>query len=99
MKKPTVFHTDDWIKITKKHFGKNVKSIFFDNDRGEFKLDYFNSTSAKFILDIFMKLQTFRKDEINIKVKWHYAKPDLDMKESGEEFAEMTGIPFEYIAT
>jgi len=65
----------------------------------EFKLDYFNSTSAKFILDILMKLQTFRKDEINIKVKWHYDKPDLDMKESGEEFAAMTGIPFEYIAT
>ncbi|MBL4658679.1 MAG: DUF1987 domain-containing protein [Flavobacteriales bacterium] len=64
----------------------------------EFRLEYFNSTSAKFLLDIFMKLATFRKDDINIKVNWHYDEPDIDMKESGEEFAEMTGLPFEYIA-
>jgi len=63
----------------------------------EFRLEYFNSTSAKFLLDIFMKLASFRKDEIMIKVNWHYDEPDIDMKESGEEFAEMTGLPFEFL--
>ena len=65
----------------------------------EFNFEYFNSTSAKFILDIFKKLNSFQKDNINIKVRWHYAKQDIDMKESGEEFAQMAGIPFEFIAT
>ena len=70
----------------------NVDAVF------EFRLEYFNSTSAKFLLDIFIKLQSFRKDNINISVQWYYDEPDIDMKESGEEFAEMTGIPFEFIA-
>ena len=63
-----------------------------------FKLEYFNSTSAKFILDILLKLESFRKDNVKIKVVWHYEEPDIDMKESGEEFAEMTGIPFEFVS-
>ena len=64
----------------------------------EFKLEYFNSTSAKFILDILLKLESFQKDNVKIKVVWQYDEPDIDMKESGEEFAEMTGIPFEFIS-
>jgi hypothetical protein len=34
---------------------------------------------------------------MNVTVKWYYEELDIDMKESGEEFASMTGIPFEYI--
>ena len=63
----------------------------------EFRFEYFNSTSAKFILDILKKIETFRKDDMNVTVKWYYEEPDIDMKESGEEFASMTGVPFEYI--
>lgn len=63
----------------------------------EFRFEYFNSTSAKFILDILKKIETFRNDDMNVTVKWYYEEPDIDMKESGEEFASMTGIPFEYI--
>jgi len=63
----------------------------------EFRFEYFNSTSAKFILDMLIKLETFRKDGINIQVRWYYDELDIDMKESGEEFAKMTGIPFEFI--
>jgi len=75
-------------------------SKFDDNSNStvfEFRLDYFNSTSAKFILDILKKIETFRKDDMNVTVKWYYEELDIDMKESGEEFASMTGIPFEYI--
>src|SRR3989304_608077 len=54
-------------------FGNKGQDKFF-----EFKLEYFNSTSAKFLLDIFKKLGEFKKDDINIKVKWHYAKLDID---------------------
>ncbi|HHZ64253.1 MAG TPA: DUF1987 domain-containing protein [Flavobacteriales bacterium] len=75
-------------------------SKFDDNSNStvfEFRLDYFNSTSAKFILDILKKIEIFRKDDMNVTVKWYYEELDIDMKESGEEFASMTGIPFEYI--
>jgi len=63
----------------------------------EFKLTYFNSISSVFILDIFKKIKMFRKEELGFKVKWYYDEPDLDMKESGEEFSKMIGFPFEII--
>ena len=53
----------------------------------EFKLEYFNSTSAKFILDIFHKLEKIQKEGCDVEVVWHYDKRDTDMKESGEEFS------------
>ena len=52
-------------------FGKNTEVVF------EFKFEYFNSTSAKFILDILNKIERFRKENIDIKVKWYYDEPDL----------------------
>ena len=52
----------------------------------DFKLEYFNSTSAKFILDIFYQLERIKKDGFEVEVVWNYDKRDTEMKESGEEF-------------
>ena len=64
----------------------------------EFRFEYFNSTSAKFILDILKKIKKYREDNVNVNVKWYYDEPDIDMKDSGEEFSKMTGMPFELIS-
>ena len=53
-----------------------------------FKLEYFNSTSAKFILDIFYQLEKIHKEGCDAEIIWHYDKRDTDMKESGEEFSK-----------
>ena len=53
----------------------------------EFKLDYFNSTSAKFILDIFYQLEKIQKQGCEVEIVWCYDKRDTDTKESGEEFS------------
>ena len=64
----------------------------------EFKLEYFNSTSAKFILDIFYKLDKMQKDGYDVEVVWNYDKRDTDMKESGEEFSNyVPGLPVRYV--
>ena len=63
----------------------------------EFKFEYFNSTSARYILDILEKIGEFHKAKIDIKVKWYYVD-ELDIKESGEEFLKIMNIPFEIIA-
>lgn len=45
-----------------------------------FKLDYFNSTSAKFILDIFSKLSRLKDfDSVQTIINWHYFELDEDM--------------------
>ena len=67
----------------KEHFGKNRRMTF------QFKLSYFNSTSAKFIGDVLSILDKYCQDGFEVRVKWFYQSEDLDMKESGEEFLKM----------
>ena len=39
----------------------------------------------------------FRREKMDIKVKWYYDEIDTDMMESGEEFSKMTGVPIEIV--
>jgi hypothetical protein len=34
-----------------------------------------------------------------VMVRWHYPEEDEDMKEAGEEYAEMVDVPFEMVCT
>lgn len=62
-----------------------------------FSFEYFNSLSAKFILDICKKLSRLRSDGDNIIVKWHYEEDDDDMHEVGQEMSRISKLPFEYV--
>ena len=63
----------------------------------EFRFDYFNSTSAKFIMDIIKELDSINANGNEISIKWHYFEMDEDMKESGEEFSKLVTIPLELV--
>lgn len=65
--------------------------------RFNFKLDYFNSSSAKFISDILVVLKDFNEKGIQFKVYWYFEDGDDDMKEVGEDFSEMISFPFNFI--
>ena len=62
-----------------------------------FNFDYFNSTSAKFILDFCKKLGKLHSDGHNLNVRWHYEEDDEDMLEVGQEMSRMSKIPFAFI--
>lgn len=62
-----------------------------------FKLDYFNSSSYKPFLDILLKLEGIKNAGKEILIQWHYKEGDWDIKEAGEEFAEIVDLPFSYI--
>ena len=62
-----------------------------------FKLDYFNSTSAKYIMDILLVLKQFVDDGYKVNVEWHYDKRDDDMLDAGNEFSDTVDMKFEYI--
>jgi hypothetical protein len=59
------------------------------------KLEYFNTASSKLILDILLKLEEIFQNGTQIKVVWNYLSTDSDMKEAGEEYSEIVGLPFE----
>jgi len=62
-----------------------------------FRFEYFNSLSAKFILDICKKLSRLRSDGNNIIVQWHYEEDDDDMHEVGQEMSRISRFPFEFV--
>ncbi len=62
-----------------------------------FKLDYFNSSSAKFISDILVIVKDFNENGIRFKIYWYFEDGDDDMKEVGEDFSDMISFPFNYI--
>jgi hypothetical protein len=61
------------------------------------KMDYFNTASAKMILDLFFKLEDFKDENFPALIKWHYLEEDEDMLEAGEEFKEIVELDFEFV--
>ncbi len=57
-----------------------------------FKLEYFNTSSSKLILDILSKLETID----GAQVTWYFHEDDEDMEEAGEEFSELVDLQFEF---
>lgn len=64
-----------------------------------FKLGYFNSSSAKFILDIMNIAREQYEKGLNIVVEWFYQEDDEDMKEAGEDFADFCEMEFKFFET
>jgi hypothetical protein len=62
-----------------------------------FDFEYFNSTSAKYILDVFKILHGIQERGSQVQVKWHYEEDDEDMYEVGLEMSRMSGLDFEYV--
>ena len=64
----------------------------------EFKMEYFNSSSALIILEILNILDSIYKTGKKVTISWNYLEIDEDMLDAGEEYAELVSLPFEYHA-
>ena len=62
----------------------------------KFNLEYFNSLSAKYILDLCKKLSKIYSDGHKIVVLWQYETGDEYMYESGQEMSRIANMPFSY---
>ena len=65
-----------------------------------FKLcyDYFNSSSAKYILDIVLLINKLFEDGLQVGIEWQYKKEDEDMLETGKEFTDLIKCPINFVA-
>jgi hypothetical protein len=61
------------------------------------RLEYFNTSSSKCLVEIFRKLEKIHKSGNLTKVEWYYDEEDEDMQESGEDFKEIIKLPIEMI--
>jgi len=82
----------DLLLHNKKDKGDESSFVFI------FKYAYFNSTSAKYIADIFKNIKILVEKGHNIEIQWHYDKRDEDMLNSGTEFADMFDLKFQFFA-
>jgi hypothetical protein len=63
----------------------------------EFNFDYFNTSSAKYILEILRVVQEYQELGNECLVRWYYFEDDTDMLESGEDYQVTIDVPFELV--
>ena len=71
-----------WMRAYSK--SPNEKTVF------DFKLEYSNTASSKYIHEVLKILQNIPGAEVN----WWFHKDDEDLEEMGLEFSEQVEIPF-----
>jgi hypothetical protein len=60
------------------------------------RLEYFNTSSSKCLLDIFRKLESISSSgKSKVKICWFYDADDEDMMEAGEDYKAIVNVPFE----
>ncbi len=78
----------DWIE----EYSKNPNPETIVN----FKLEYFNTASAKQIAKVLLQLFEISKNA-KVKINWHYDKNDSDMLASGQRYSKLINLDFEFI--
>jgi len=60
------------------------------------KLTYLNTSSLQFLYDALKKLDEIGAPD-SVIINWYYAEDDDDMKETGEDFKDVTRSQFNFI--
>lgn len=62
-----------------------------------FKLEYFNTSSAKQLAKILLLLEKMSEKGHKVVINWHYQKEDTDMYASGNRFSKLISLNFSFI--
>ena len=84
-------YIDSLLEGNSNHYSNNAPLKF------QVDLEYFNSSSAKFLYDIFFELKRLASSRIPIIVEWIYDEEDTDMQEAGSDIAMLLEMEFTYI--
>jgi len=89
----------DWIKKFIDEILEGEKNGYSPDFPIKFQVDlaYFNSSSAKFLFDMFSELKRLIPSGIPLIVEWFYDEGDIDLKDAGIEIASLAGMEFSYI--
>ncbi len=65
----------------------------------EVELEYFNSSSSKYLLDLFRIFDEIRlTGQGTVELRWLYAADDLDMEEAGRDYALLLDMPVHLVS-
>src|SRR5512138_542107 len=90
----------DWIKVfVDDVLGGRIRKYSQENPFViQIDLFYFNSSSAKFLFDIFNELKKLTVINIPVVIEWLFDEDDLDQKEAGQDIAVLVDMEFVFIA-
>jgi len=63
----------------------------------DMKLEYFNTSSSKCILDLLKRLEKINQTGSKVSVNWYFESDDEDMEEAGEDYQAIVQLPFKMI--
>lgn len=78
-----------WVK--ENNYYTDAQPLVFKVD-----LEYFNSSSAKFLFDIFCQLKEIKNNNVPVVIEWYYDSEDTDLREAGEDLSLISEIEFTY---
>ena len=58
-----------------------------------FKLVYFNSSSLRYLVEIFQAIRTLVEIGVKVEINWHYDNEDPAIAESGRELGLASNLP------
>lgn len=89
---PVGFYTPilDWIRAYLKNPNQKTTLIF--------ELIYFNTASSKIFFEIFREFNLAFMRGDDVMIHWCFDEDDEDIMEAGENFNEMTKVPFKFFA-
>lgn len=62
-----------------------------------FRFDYLNSSSIKYVSDIIEKLEVYSQSGGEVSINWYYDENDDDILEMGEDLKEDVSLTFNLI--
>lgn len=82
---PVLNWIDNYLRTKPKEITLNVQ------------LDYFNTTSSKFIFEMLKRLEKYKTKDIKLVVNWFFVNGDEDLEEAGLVYSDVVDIPFAFI--
>ena len=70
-----------------------------DSTQVDIELEYFNSGSAKYVMQILRELSELRVNGKDLVVNWYYEEGDDDILERGEYYASILKLDINFIET
>lgn len=86
----------EWMEAFVAEVRKGNKYTDANPLRLKLDLEYFNSSSAKFLFDIFTHLRDLNNEGIPVEIEWYYDEEDTDLREAGEDLALLAELQFRY---
>ncbi len=91
MERTNVFYQPllDWLNKYLKHKKELVFNI---------KLNYFNTSSSRYLLEMLKLLNKSKKKGATVEVKWYYKEMDIDLEEEIEDLEISSGLDIKRVS-